>query len=178
MNPKTEKEIKVIMERNPNLSHITKKANKFERVVTSDKITNGFISPTYAKPTYNKLSGVIGQLEGFYCGNPLEWIPILMKDGYIPYVLENIRICELEFDEGLLYFKQDRNPFGNHKFLKNETMVNETFIVCDKPIKVKSIKKLTKDEMWQLGIDSHALNERSELLLSFYDKELFAERLN
>jgi hypothetical protein len=82
-------------------------------------------------------------LKGIYTGNPTDWLPILMEDGFIDD-LENTCLCEIVPNKGTPLIQKERN-----KNLTTGITINaiETFIVTDQPVPIKSCRKITPEEI-------------------------------
>lgn len=115
----------------------TKKGQKFKRLGSCSVICEGCsVKPTQAKQTYKRN----GELQGFYAGDPKEWYPILLRDGYLKKN-ENICVGTFIFPKGTPYMEGFQKD-GNFD------IVEEQFIVYNKPIVPSKVKEFNIEEFW------------------------------
>ena len=131
---------------------LTEKDQTFERVGSCNKINSNIPhEPTsdngmYAQQFDHK------ELIGFYTGDPYEWIPILVRDQYLTENLKDVCVGEFEFPQNTPYI------IGNRP--SKDAFISESFIVYDKPIKPKSVRKLTNQEIREFHAEiNHLFDE-------------------
>jgi hypothetical protein len=135
---------------------LTEKGDVMERAISYSIGEEKRLSPAYPTSDNGLVYFLTGLgtyegLAGFFCGDPDEWIPVLLRDGQLSRLSGTwVAVFQLEFPPRTPYIKRNVEVEGYGSIM-------EYFVIYDKPIKPLKYDILVESELLKHEIKSERI---------------------